>query len=166
MKNWSIGTRLSLAFGIIVAILIAMVWLSIDRMEKTNDALDRVVKQDYQKLRMTHAGVRATLDNARITMQIFLAKDNAAMELLMAQNDQNRAAITELQQKLEASLVTDREKDLFRKVQDCRQPYLDSRNLAKKLLHDGDRDQAINAIDYQVIPLSPPTRGHGMLCGL
>jgi methyl-accepting chemotaxis protein len=152
MKNWRIGTRLSLAFGIIVVIFIAMVWLSIDRMEKTNDTLDRVVKQDYQKLRMTHAGVRATLDNARITMQIFLAKDNNAMELLMAQNDQNRAAITELQQKLEVGLVTDREKDLFRKVQECRQPYLDSRNLAKKLLHEGKHDEAISAVDYQVIP--------------
>lgn len=152
MKNWSIGTRLALAFGVIVAILIGMVWLSIDRMEKTNATLDRVVKQDYQKLRMTHTGVRSTLENARITMQIFLAKDNTAMELLMAQNDQNRTAITALQQSLEASLVTDREKDLFRKVQECRQPYLDSRNLAKKLLHEGKRDEAINAVDYQVIP--------------
>jgi methyl-accepting chemotaxis protein len=152
MSNWRIGTRLGVAFAVIISILIGVVWVSLNRMSTINQNLTRVVETDYEKLRMTHEGVRATLDNARITMQIFLAKDNASIDALMAQNDQNRTKITDLQQRLDAMLSKGRENDLFDVVRNCRQPYVDSRAAAKKLLGDGKREEAIAAIDNKVIP--------------
>ena len=62
MKNWRIGMRLAAAFAVVIAILIGVVWLSLNRMSNMNDNLTRVVDSDYEKLRMTHDGVRATLE--------------------------------------------------------------------------------------------------------
>jgi methyl-accepting chemotaxis protein len=152
VSNWRIGTRLGVAFAVIIVILIGVVWVSLNRMAKINENLTRVVDTDYDKLRMTHDGVRATLDNARITMQIFLAKDQASIDALMTENDRNKTKITDLQQRLESMLDKGREKDLFEVVRGCRQPYVDSRATAKKLLGDGKRDAAIAAIDNQVVP--------------
>ena len=45
-----------------------------------------------------------------------------------------------------------KERDLFEEVRACRQPYVDSRTLSKKLLADGKREEAIAAVDSHVIP--------------
>ena len=153
MKNWSIATKLGVAFGLLVAILIGMVWLSIDRMGKMHATLERTIKDDFQKLRLTNDGARITLENGRVTMQIFLVKEGPSKQALLALNDQIAPKGPELQKKLEAVLATDREKDLFAKVRDARQPYVDARTVAKKLDAAGKHDEAIEVVDNQVMPL-------------
>jgi methyl-accepting chemotaxis protein len=153
VKNWSIATKLGVAFGVLVAILIGMVWLSIDRMGKMHATLERTVKDDFQKLRLTNDGARITLENGRITMQIFLVKDGPSKQALLAMNDQLAPKGPELQKKLAEILTTNREKDLFAKVAEARQPYVDARTEAKKLDAEGKHDEAIGAVDNQVMPL-------------
>lgn len=153
MKNWSIATKLGVAFGLLVAILIGMVWLSIDRMGKMHATLERTIKNDFQKLRLTNDGARITLENGRVTMQIFLVKEGPSKQALLVLNDQLAPKGPELQKKLAEILTTDREKDLFAKVFEGRQPYVDARAVAKKLDAAGKHDEAVEVVDNQVMPL-------------
>jgi methyl-accepting chemotaxis protein len=130
-----------------------MVWLSIDRMGKMHATLERTVKDDFQKLRLTNDGARITLENGRVTMQIFLVKDGPSKQALLALNDQLTPKGPELQKKLAEILTTNREKDLFAKVGEARQPYVDARAVAKKLDAEGKHDEAISVVDNQVMPL-------------
>jgi methyl-accepting chemotaxis protein len=152
MKNLPIGFKLATAFGVVILILIGGAVLSLERMRQMNATLDRVVNSDYQKLRLTRDGMDATLNNARVTIQLFLAKTDAEEESLRQVNDQNKAAITELQQKLGSMLSGEREKELFAAVTEHRRPYVESREQAKKLLAQGNEKGALAAVDKEVMP--------------
>lgn len=153
MKNWSIVTKLFSASALVGLVLIGIVWLSVDRMGRMQATMERVVNSDYQKLKLTYDGARITLENGRVTMQIFLVTDPASKQSLLALNDQIAPKGPELQKKLEPLLTSDREKELFAHVRDARQPYVDARSEAKKLDAEGKHDEAVAVIDTQVMPL-------------
>jgi len=152
MKSMSIGARLSVAFALLLAVLVGVAWLGLDRMSTLNGSVEQIVTEHYAHLQMTSQGVEYTLDNARITMQIFLAKDEAALEQLLAKNEENKNAVYTLMDKMEANLQEEREKELFATVKELRQPYVDTRAHARKLLEQGKRDEAIAVVNDEVVP--------------
>ena len=74
-KNWKIGTRLSLAFGVLILALVAVGWIGMDRMRRLNEVVQATVEQRSALVEMTTDAVQHSVDNARRTMQLFLLRD-------------------------------------------------------------------------------------------
>ncbi len=154
MKNWSIGTRLSLAFGVIVAVLIGMVWLSIDRMEKTNDTLDRVVKQRLPEA--AHDPCRGSgHSRKRAHHHANLPRQGQHSDGVVsrAERPEQRGQSPICSRKLEASSGNGPGKGLVPQGAENAVSHTWTAGIWRKsCCTTGKHDEAVNAMDNQVIP--------------
>ena len=153
-KNWKIGTRLSLAFGVLILALVAVGWTGMDRMRRLNEAVQATVEQRSALVEMTTDAVQHSVDNARRTMQLFLLRDRdkAGADDLLAEMAETSKQIAELNGKIESRVHSEREKELFSLVRERRGPYLSSRARAEKLLLADHRDEALAAVATEMLP--------------
>jgi signal transduction histidine kinase/DNA-binding response OmpR family regulator/HPt (histidine-containing phosphotransfer) domain-containing protein len=151
MKTWRIGQRLGIGIGIGVAFLIAAGWLSLRGMAVMNASLQTIGNERSVVVGFTNEVLQRSIDNARITMQLFMVS-GPAEEQLLAQNKENQRLIGVGVEKIEKLLSTEEEKVLFDDVKTLRTPYLESRAEVKKLLAAGRRDAAIAMANDDMIP--------------
>jgi PAS domain S-box-containing protein len=151
MKSWRIGKRLGIGFGIGVVFLIAVGWLSLRGMAAMNASLQTIANERSVVVGFTNQVLQLSIDNARITMQLFMVS-GPAKEQLLALNKENQRLIGVGVERIERLLSTEKEKALFNEVKTLRTPYLDSRVEMKKLLAAGHRDAAIAMANDDMIP--------------
>jgi methyl-accepting chemotaxis protein len=150
----SIGTRLSLGFGVLIALVAISGWSGLDRMARLNDSLKETVERRYQIVQMTHATLENSIENARRTLQLFLigGRGRTGSDELVAEMDRVSKLIGGTQDAIERMLTSDKEKALFAAVGARRAPYLGSRSRAERLLAEGKRDEAIAALGGDTMP--------------
>jgi PAS domain S-box-containing protein len=151
MKSWRIGQRLGIGIGIGVVFLIVVGWLSLRGMAVMNASLQTIANERSVVVGSTNEVLQLSIDNARITMQLFMVS-GPAEEQLLAQNKENQRLIGVGVERIEKLLSTEEEKALFNDVKTLRTPYLDSRAKVKKLLAAGQRDAAIAMANDDMIP--------------
>ncbi|MFI5120846.1 MAG: response regulator [Thermoanaerobaculia bacterium] len=151
MKSWRIGRRLGIGFGIGVVFLIAVGWLSLRGMAAMNASLQTIANERAVVVGLTNEVLQRSIDNARITMQLFMVS-GPAEEQLLAQNKENQRLIGVGVEQIVKLLSSEKEKALFDDVKTLRTPYLDSRADVKKLLAAGRRDAAIAMANDDMIP--------------
>jgi methyl-accepting chemotaxis protein len=152
MNNLAIGTRLSLAFGLLIVIMIAVGWMGLSQMSKLHRNLDSVVEKRYALVQKANDAVEHHLDNARSTIQLFLAKDKNEIDQILAAMSQNSREISDILQWIEGSVETGKERELFDQVKAARPMYLESRDRMKKLLLDGKHDEAAVVLSRETLP--------------
>jgi PAS domain S-box-containing protein len=152
MKSWRIGQKLGIGFGVGVVFLIAVGWLSLKGMAVMNASLQTIANERSVVVGFTNEVLQRSIDNARITMQLFVASGGPSEQQLLAQNKENQRLIGIGVEKIEKLLSTESEKALFSDVKTLRTPYLDSRAEVKKLLAAGQRDAAIAMANDDMIP--------------
>src|ERR1017187_163 len=151
MKSWRIGQRLRIGIGVGVPFLIAFGWLLLRATAVMNASLQKIGNERSIVVGLTNEVLQLSIDNARITMQLFMVS-GPAEEKLLAQNKENQRLIGVGVEIIEKLLSTEREKALFNDVKTLRTPYLDSRAEMKKLLAVGHRDAAITMANDDMIP--------------
>jgi two-component system cell cycle sensor histidine kinase/response regulator CckA len=151
MKSWRIGQRLGIGFGVGVVFLIAVGWLSLRGMAAMNANLQTIANERSVVVGFTNQVLQISVDNARITIQLFMVS-GPAEEQLLALNKENQRLIGVGVERIEKLLSTEKEKALFNEVKTLRTPYLDSRAEMKKLLAAGHRDAAIAMANDDMIP--------------
>ena len=152
MTTSRIGQRLGIGFGVGVVFLIAVGWLSLRGMAAMNASLQTIANERSVVVGLTNEVLQRSIDNARITMQLFVVSGGPPEQRLLAQNLENTKLISAGVEKIEKLLSTEREKALFDDVKALRTPYLDSRVEVKKLLAAGRRDAAIALANDDMVP--------------
>ena len=151
MRSWRIGQRLGVGFCICILFMVAGGWLSLRGMAVMNASLQTIANERSVVVGATNEVLQLSIDNARITMQLFMVS-GPAEEQLLAQNKENQRLIGVGVEKIEKLLSTPNEKALFNDVKTFRTPYLDSRAQVKKLLAAGQREAAIAMANDDMIP--------------
>jgi diguanylate cyclase (GGDEF)-like protein len=141
-----IATKLGLAFGILVAILIGIGLLGLSRMNQINANLDGVLGRRWGKLQLAREALAYSTRNSRITMEVFLLNDKRQIEPLLRQRADNTEKISELVAKLEEECDSPEEKKALAAVKDARTPYVSSYLRALHLLVDEKRQDAARAV--------------------
>jgi methyl-accepting chemotaxis protein len=155
MKNWQnlkIGTRLGVLFGSMLLCLVVFGALGLKWLGALNASTIASLQQRYSTVDLTHETIEHSVDNARITLQLFENMDEQQEKKLLEQNSQISQEISRNTKEIEAHLSTQDERDLFATVMANRQVYLAAREKSKKLLKDKKRDQALQALSDEVIP--------------
>jgi len=150
--DWKIGTRLGILFGSILLALILLGGLGLLWLGNLNARTIALIQQHYNTVELTHQTIEHSIDNARITMQLFLTTDPAEEQALLQQNDSISHQISANTKQIEENLSSAQERDLFKTVQAKREIYITARQKAKKLLADKKRDQALATLSQEVIP--------------
>ena len=150
--DWKIGTRLGILFGSILLALILLGGLSLFWLGNLNARTIALIQQRYNTVELTHQTIEHSIDNARITVQLFEITDPGEEQILLQQNDSISRQISANTKQIEDGLSSPQERDLFKTVQAKREVYIAARQKAKKLLSDKKRDQALATLSQEVIP--------------
>jgi methyl-accepting chemotaxis protein len=151
-QNWKIGTRLGVLFGSLLLCLAIFGTLGLKWLGALNANTIAMVQQRYNTVELTHETIEHSIDNARITMQLFETTDEQQEKTLLQQNDQISHEIGKNTKEIEDRLSTPEERELFATVMANREAYIAARAKSKKLLTDKKRDQAITVLSQEVIP--------------
>ena len=171
MFSLTLRARLTLVVAFIGAVGAVVGWFALNRLEALNHTMRDVVSYRYTMLEMTNQTLELSIENSRLTMQMFLSRDKNGLQHLRAQIPQNSKAIASLVEEISHAVRLPRERALFDVVMARRNPYLDSRKNAEKLFVDGHRDgggslpaatvvtPARSATRLEAVTLSPVTFG-------
>jgi diguanylate cyclase (GGDEF)-like protein len=149
MMNNHVGTKLGLAFGVLIAILVGGGFFALRRLDQTNATLLNVLDESWVNLHLAREALVYSSQNSRITMEIFLLSDRRLADPLLAKRAENTQKITELVSKIEKQCDSPEEKRLLAAVQEARAPYVQSYLRALHILLDEHKVEAARSIMIQ-----------------
>ena len=152
MRSLRIGQRLVVMFGAVIVFALLIGGIGLRTTSRLDANVRQITKDRFALVTLTNEVLERSVDNARITMQLFLVSGGQPEQALLAQNQENSALIGAGLTKIEPFLTTEKDRALFGAVKALRGPYLESRAQAKKLLEGGKRDAAIAHAHEVMIP--------------
>ena len=154
MKSQTIKFRLGLAFTLLIAILVAVGWLALDRMERVKTNLNYLVQHCWHKVELSRQAFGYSTANNRITLAVFLMTNSTDIDRLLLQRKQNTEKISELFTNLQQVLDSKPERNLLANIDAARWPYVASYQAALKLQFQDHQPDAARAMMVQVtLPL-------------
>lgn len=145
--------RLAFTFSALIALIVAVGWLCLDRMAAVNANIQEVVDRRWQKVQLARDALRYSSLNSRVTMQVFLTEDPREIGSLLALRAKNTDRISALVAKIEPQIESDDERKLMGRVEATRTLYVESyKNALNVLLEEGKQDTARAMMANTVLP--------------
>jgi len=152
MNNIKIGSRLGMGFALIVVLLIAIAGISINRVAVVNEASTIITQDKYPKIEILNK-VESNLNKiVRSAAYSVMTNDPVQAKKELDRLAQSSKEITSLLADLEKRINTASGKEMFKKLQDARAPYLNATMHFTKLVEDGKKEEAKNAILTEIRP--------------
>jgi len=117
LKNLKISGRLGLGFGCVVALLLLVSAISIQRLAASNDLTRLILEDRYAKFLLLEDALKNAMDNARQLRNILLASNDAEIERFRRMAETNRAEIAEDLNKLQKVVVLEKGKVMLKEIQ-------------------------------------------------
>ncbi len=115
-QDMKIGLRLSLSFGLVLLLMLAVGAIGINSMRKLDDNLDSIVKLDYQKIKHANEAKDAIRTITQAIQSIMIAQDAATRADAKKILDEHRAEYKKDMEKLEKLEASDKGKGLIAKA--------------------------------------------------
>jgi len=151
VKN-SIGTRLAAGFGILIVVFAFSGWLTLSRMNFTNNRMKEIVDRRVAAIEDVHSMREASFDGQLAVLKMFLVRDESELPQLLSANAAGKQRVTEIGKHLEGLLQSGVETTLFEQIRAVRAPFNDSSTKAKQLLAEGRRYEAISEVFDTTLP--------------
>lgn len=115
-------------------------------MHEINETLNDITGRLSDDLQLAQQALAISNTNSRITMEIFLVRDRALIDKLLATRSENSEAISALLARIRSSCKSEEEKDLLAAVEETRQAYVESYVRALHLLIDEKKHDAAGTV--------------------
>ena len=96
VRNQNIGVRLGIVFSFLIAVLIGIGWLGLNRMGRIHGDMEKIVKNRWLKVQLAREALNYSALNSRITMEIFLLREQDEIAPLLAHRTENSQKISDL----------------------------------------------------------------------
>jgi methyl-accepting chemotaxis protein WspA len=168
LGNFRIGTRLGLAFGVVLIMVLGIVALAVSRMESQDRVLSKFADERVPQVVTAHKWAISVLESARHTRNVFVLDHDKIPEEISGLQDQKKLR-DEDTNAMDRAIDTERGKELLKNVGDARAIYVPDEDEfirlvlanrldeAKRLLIDKARPEQLGyltriyaLIDYQV----------------
>ncbi|MDR7050719.1 methyl-accepting chemotaxis protein [Duganella sp. 3397] len=154
ISNLKIGTRLAVGFGIVLLLLIAVASIAITRIHSINEDTDNILEDRYVKVMLTKSIVDEVNAQARFLRNATIgANDPAEVSSSLAKLDDSVQKNSKLLEQLKGMINSETGRTAFASLVEARTGYGQARDIAAKLLRDG---QAEAAGKYVLKDLRPP----------
>ncbi|MFY3329774.1 methyl-accepting chemotaxis protein [Achromobacter xylosoxidans] len=151
--NLSIGTRLTLGFGTVLALLLALTGLSQYELTHIGGINRAITEQTWAKANAINIIDVTTRANARANLELIVNTDPRTAETLFARIDTNRKTIDQTLETLRPLFRTEGERQKLRLLEDVRGRYVKSFQGVGALLKRGERDAARQRLLDETLPL-------------
>ena len=153
LKRLSLGVRLALGFGMLLSLLVMIVAVAITRMEQMNEGTERIVAQDWVKAELAMTIDSHARDNARRTMELFLAADQEHTARIKAHMEANKNIISAALDKLDTLLYLPEGKAMMLKIREVRSAYVASFTRVARLLEEGQQEDATQLLNAETMAI-------------
>ncbi|MFY3192997.1 methyl-accepting chemotaxis protein [Achromobacter xylosoxidans] len=151
--NLSIGTRLTLGFGTVLALLLALTGLSQYELTHIGGINRAITEQTWAKANAINIIDVTTRANARANLELIVNTDPRTAETLFARIDTNRKTIDQALETLRPLFRTEDKRQKLRLLEDVRGRYVKSFQGVGALLKRGERDAARQRLLEETLPL-------------
>ncbi|AZP12638.1 HAMP domain-containing protein [Undibacterium parvum] len=142
LNNYKIGTRLYVAFGLVLALLIGMSLFSLHKLKQIDEVTQQIGDKDFKKADYTYQAIVFSRANATRATELVATSDKAHIATAKERMADNRAKVSEALDKLEPLLYTPKGKELFASIKKERAGYKDTLDKVIKLVDEGKRAEA------------------------
>ena len=152
IRNWTIGTRLAVGFGIVIALLIAMAVVGISRIEAVDANTEVIVNDRYVKIALANT-IQDKVDlRSRALRTALIATDPAVVKEEVDKAMSVGPAIDDALAKLQATIHTPEGTAALKHTIEARKPFLEATGQLADLALAGHRDEAAAFLLKSVIP--------------
>ena len=141
LSNLRIGTRLGIAFSLLILLLVAVATLAIVKANAINTELNTIVNNRFPKVAAAHAMIDLLNNNARIIRNVFLVTKPEDVKRELDRLPELSRRQTEELAKLEKAEKTTDERAVLDQINQVRGPYREHLTRAIKLATDGAREE-------------------------
>src|SRR5450830_203422 len=153
MTNLKIGARLSVGFGFLVALLVAMALLGVSRLSALNEQMDEVVNDKYPKTVLANEIIKNVNIIARSSRNVLLMTDSdeisKEMQTIRKSSENTKTAL----EKLDALVTGDKGRALIQSILDARTQYNVGRDEVLHLVEAGAKNEATLLLLQKVRPI-------------
>nr|WP_312483357.1 methyl-accepting chemotaxis protein [Achromobacter ruhlandii] len=160
LGNLSIGSRLTLGFGTVLVLLLALTGLSQYELSQIGGINRTITEQTWTEASAINRIDVTTRANARANLELIVNTDPRAAETLFARIDTNRKVIDQALETLRPLFSTEDERQRLRLLEDVRGRYVKSFQGVGALLKRGERDAARQRLLEETLPLLDSLQDH------
>jgi len=147
-----IATRLHLAFGLIIAVMVVLSAVGITRLKSLDRITSHIADVEWAKVEAALTVSALTRANAQRANELFLAADAAHVERILAQMAANRAKVADYLRTLDRLVASQAGKDLLARIKDEREAYVTSLDKVTQAITSGRRDDATRTMLGETLP--------------
>jgi methyl-accepting chemotaxis protein WspA len=141
LGNMRIGTRLGLAFAVVLVMVLGIIALGVSRLESQDRLLSRFASERVPQVVTSHKWAISVLESARHTRNIFVLDHDKIPEELSGLEDQKKLRVDAMNA-LGREVDTEQAKDLFKNVVDARARYVPDEDEFIRLVRANRLDEA------------------------
>ncbi|HEY0884756.1 MAG TPA: methyl-accepting chemotaxis protein [Ramlibacter sp.] len=152
MKNWKIGTRMALGFGVVITLMIVSSVVGTFNFVSIGRASEDLVGRSVPMERVAREWLQGTVANLVRTVAMAKTDDKALETFLQKEIAAASAEISVHQKKLETMIDMPEEKALMAQIAQKRTAYLDARKAIMKAKADGNTAGAQELVEKALTP--------------
>ncbi|MGW9064069.1 methyl-accepting chemotaxis protein [Achromobacter animicus] len=158
--NLSIGTKLGLGFGVVLALLLALAGVSHFELTRIGSINRAITQETWVKANAISVVDVTTRANARVNLELIVNADPAAMDKLFQQIEANRKRIDDALATLRPLMATASSSARLRTLEEARGRYVKSFQSVGALLRSADRDGARQRMLQETLPILDSLQDH------
>ena len=152
MKNLGIGIRLAAAFGLLLAFLVAVGYLGLDRLGRLNEVVNELTDDRWVKAQKAARGSEYASAVALAVTRIHLETDPGEIQRLEASVDEVRRAASTLTDDLEKMGLDAEGQRLVSRLREDRKRYAEAFDRAREARRAGDLGASLAETKGRLLP--------------
>ena len=147
-----VGTRLSLGFGLVLSLIVALVLVGTTRLGGIGEAAAIMIDKDWAKAEAANAINASTRANARRTLELLIAPDKDYRSKVYEHIERNKKAVSEALATLDELIYLPEGKALLAAIKEQRAQYVSNFSKVAQLVEQEQIDEARNFMLGQTLP--------------
>ncbi len=152
IADWKIATKLAVGFGFVLVLLAAVVAVGMSRLATVGTLANKVIDVDWAKAEAAATIAATTRANAALTMQLFIATDQAGVNDILSQVDANKKTISAALETLDKLVYMEEGKRMLATLKERRVAYVQSFTRIAKLVNADQKDEAAAMMRNETLP--------------
>ncbi|MBF0457043.1 MAG: MCP four helix bundle domain-containing protein [Nitrospirae bacterium] len=153
MQSMKIGTRLGMAFGVVVVLLLVIAVVGITRLENLNEGMSNLVKEEFQKVANCGDISIDILQLARHTRNVLILDKKELIQKELDSIQERRKGINAKLDKLSQLVKSESGKALLKAINDSKAAYVTSEEEFIKIIAEGKQAEAKDFLLAKTRPL-------------
>ena len=152
ISHLKIGTRLGLAFGLLIVMMLGIALIGVLRLGKVGEINTRLIEDDWVRAEAASVIDTTTRSNARRTMELVIASDAEHQKLAKAAIGTNKKTIDDAIAVLDQRVYLPEAKAVLLRLKDLRGKYVQSFSKVVQMVEAGDREGATALLKSETLP--------------